>query len=154
MKTSVVHLLCVFKGADTDSQTWRREPQFPCKEERQIIIILNGMQCYGRHIIATLRVTYFLIQYLSSRIHPWFHNRRCITVVNNKLTPWLESGSELYRPSDRQLSAKLMQTFADRGVSHDQCGGSPTAVISVYRPDFTRTLARSTSLKHSQKVLH
>jgi hypothetical protein len=30
-------------------------------------------------------------------------------------TPWPESSSELYRPSDRRLSAKLMQTFADRG---------------------------------------
>jgi hypothetical protein len=24
-----------------------------------------------------------------------------------------------------------MPTFADRGVSHGQCGGSPTAIISV-----------------------
>jgi hypothetical protein len=27
-----------------------------------------------------------------------------------------QSASELYRPSDRRLSAKLVQTFADRGV--------------------------------------
>jgi hypothetical protein len=32
-----------------------------------------------------------------------------------KETPWPESASELYRPSDRRLSAKLVQTFADRG---------------------------------------
>jgi hypothetical protein len=43
------------------------------------------------------------------------------------------------------LSAKLVPTFADREVSHGQCGGSPTAVISVFRPDFTRTF---------HKVLH
>jgi hypothetical protein len=30
-------------------------------------------------------------------------------------TPWLESASELYRPRDRRLSAKLVPTFADRG---------------------------------------
>jgi hypothetical protein len=30
-------------------------------------------------------------------------------------TPWPESASELYRPSDRCLSAKLVPTFADRG---------------------------------------
>jgi hypothetical protein len=30
-------------------------------------------------------------------------------------TPWSESASQLYRPSDRHLSAKLMPTFADRG---------------------------------------
>jgi hypothetical protein len=30
-------------------------------------------------------------------------------------TPWPESDRELYRPSDRNLLAKLMTTFADRG---------------------------------------
>jgi hypothetical protein len=30
-------------------------------------------------------------------------------------TPWPEFASELYRPSDRRLSAKLVPTFADRG---------------------------------------
>jgi hypothetical protein len=35
-------------------------------------------------------------------------------------------------PSDRRFSAKLVPTFADEGVSHGQCGGSPTAVISVF----------------------
>jgi hypothetical protein len=30
-------------------------------------------------------------------------------------TQWPESASELYRPSDRGLSAKLLPTFADRG---------------------------------------
>jgi hypothetical protein len=32
-----------------------------------------------------------------------------------KKTPWSESASELYRPSDRRLSAKRLPTFADRG---------------------------------------
>jgi hypothetical protein len=30
-------------------------------------------------------------------------------------TPWSESASELFRPSDRRLSAKWLPTFADRG---------------------------------------
>jgi hypothetical protein len=30
-------------------------------------------------------------------------------------TPWSESASELYRPSDRRLSAKWLPTFAERG---------------------------------------
>jgi CBS-domain-containing membrane protein len=34
---------------------------------------------------------------------------------NNKKTPWSESASELYRPSDRRLSAKCLPTFADKG---------------------------------------
>jgi hypothetical protein len=33
----------------------------------------------------------------------------------NKQTPWSESASELYRPSDRRLSAKRLPTFADKG---------------------------------------
>jgi hypothetical protein len=32
-----------------------------------------------------------------------------------KQTPWPESASELYRPSNRRLSAKLVPTLADRG---------------------------------------
>jgi hypothetical protein len=33
---------------------------------------------------------------------------------NKKETPWPKSASELYRPSDRRLLAKLVQTFGDR----------------------------------------
>jgi hypothetical protein len=33
----------------------------------------------------------------------------------NNLTPWLWSASELYRPSDRRIPAKLMPNFVDRG---------------------------------------
>jgi hypothetical protein len=32
-----------------------------------------------------------------------------------KKTPWPEFASELYRPGDRSLWAKLVPTFADRG---------------------------------------
>jgi hypothetical protein len=32
-----------------------------------------------------------------------------------KKTPWSESASELYRQSDRRLSAKSLPTFADKG---------------------------------------
>jgi hypothetical protein len=38
--------------------------------------------------------------------------------------PGPESASELYRPGDRRLSAKLVPTFADRGVSRGQRGTS------------------------------
>jgi hypothetical protein len=37
------------------------------------------------------------------------------TAKNKKKTPWPESAKELYRPSDRRLSAKLVPNFADRG---------------------------------------
>jgi hypothetical protein len=32
-----------------------------------------------------------------------------------KKTPWSESASELYRPSDRRFSEKWLLTFADKG---------------------------------------
>jgi hypothetical protein len=35
--------------------------------------------------------------------------------IDKKKTPWSESASELYRSSDRRLSAKCVPTFADRG---------------------------------------
>jgi hypothetical protein len=52
--------------------------------------------------------------------------------LTNKQTPWPESASELFRPSEGSLSVKLAPTFADRGVSRSQHGGSPTAVISDF----------------------
>jgi hypothetical protein len=33
----------------------------------------------------------------------------------NKQTPWPESASQLHRPNDRSLLAKLLPTFAGRG---------------------------------------
>jgi hypothetical protein len=35
--------------------------------------------------------------------------------IIDSLSPWPESVSELYRPSDCHLSAKLVPTFADTG---------------------------------------
>jgi hypothetical protein len=36
-------------------------------------------------------------------------------IKQTKQTPWSESASELYRPSDRRFSAKWLPTFADKG---------------------------------------
>jgi hypothetical protein len=47
-----------------------------------------------------------------------------------KKTSRPESTSELYRPSDRRLSAMLVPTLEDRGVSCGQHSGSPK--ISVF----------------------
>jgi hypothetical protein len=48
--------------------------------------------------------------------------------------------------TDCRLSAKLVPTFADRGVSRSQCGRSPTAVISFSRPEPLFFLSSSFSL--------
>jgi hypothetical protein len=94
------------------------------------------------------------------------------------LTPWPQSASELYRPSDLRLSAKLVPTSADRGCHvvsvtdpygrilgflDRTCCVNPidnthyapiTTTPSTRTKYFTRTLAQSTSLKHSHKALH
>jgi hypothetical protein len=52
-------------------------------------------------------------------------------IERKEQTPWPESANELYRPSDRRLSAKSVPTFADRGC----CVVSttdPTTVFSVF----------------------
>jgi hypothetical protein len=46
-------------------------------------------------------------------------------------TPWSESASELYRPSDRRLSAKLVPTSADRECLVVSTAG-PQAAFSVF----------------------
>jgi hypothetical protein len=38
-------------------------------------------------------------------------------IQTHKKTPWPQFANELYRPSDRRLSAKLVPTFADRGCN-------------------------------------
>jgi CBS-domain-containing membrane protein len=42
-------------------------------------------------------------------------SRRHSLDKQNKQTPWSEPASELYIPSVRRLSVKLVPTFADRG---------------------------------------
>jgi hypothetical protein len=69
---------------------------------------------YNKHLKQLLRKTVLLI-----------------TLIN-KQTPWPESVSELYRPSDSRLTAKLVPTFVDREVSRGQGCVSPTAVSSVF----------------------
>jgi hypothetical protein len=60
------------------------------------------------------------------------HSASWVTDQSLKKTPWSESASELYRLSDRRLSAKWLPTFADRGVPHGQRHGSLQAVFSVF----------------------
>jgi hypothetical protein len=46
---------------------------------------------------------------------PAFHSTIYDILEILQLTPWPESASEIYRPSDRRLLTKLVPTFADRG---------------------------------------
>jgi hypothetical protein len=47
-----------------------------------------------------------------------------LSVLNKQQTPWPESASELYRPRDNRLSAKLVPNYADKGVSRGHRDGS------------------------------
>jgi hypothetical protein len=49
-----------------------------------------------------------------------------------KQTPWLESASKLYRPSDCRLSAKLVPTLADRGCRVVSATNPPQSLFSVF----------------------
>jgi hypothetical protein len=50
----------------------------------------------------------------SGWLHVMYMVNEVVVLKQNEHTPWPESANELYRPSDRSLSAKLMPTFADR----------------------------------------
>jgi hypothetical protein len=49
-----------------------------------------------------------------------FKATELITYKQQKQLPWPESASELYRPTDCRLSAKLVPAFADRAVWRGQ----------------------------------
>jgi hypothetical protein len=72
---------------------------------------VNSCDTYVFLDIVTLLIT------LRTRPRNMFsHQPSIITyLLTYLLTPWPESASELYRPSDRRLSAKLVPIFADRG---------------------------------------
>jgi hypothetical protein len=63
----------------------------------------------------------YIMNYFTQFLQRTHFNFSCSTETllinkkNNKRTPWPWSASELYRPSDRRLSAKLVPTFAARG---------------------------------------
>jgi hypothetical protein len=59
-----------------------------------------------------------LSAYLEDRQTQAFSKIKCVPLQippKQKQTPWPESTSAIYRPSDRLLSAKLVPTFAHRG---------------------------------------
>jgi hypothetical protein len=84
---------------------------------------------YGRRGQSSLPVSTFPPSHIPAE--PSFIS--CLSALQSvnkkKQTPWSESASEPYRPSDRRLSAKLLPTFVDRGCH----------VVSVTDP-YSRTL--------------
>jgi hypothetical protein len=63
-----------------------------------------------------------------------------------KKLPRPESATELYRPSDRRLSAKLVPTFADKGVPRRQRDESLWLYSRLSRPKPLLFLPSSSSI--------
>jgi hypothetical protein len=68
------------------------------------------------------------------------------TLTNLLINPWLQSAKEPYRPSDRRLSANLVPTLADRGVSRGQGDGSLPQYSRSSRPQPLLYLPSSSSI--------
>jgi hypothetical protein len=97
-----------------------------------LIVVLSGIcpdteEMHGN--LSVWPVSHPRIEPSASRVQVWSVTAM-LTRYKQTLRP--ESASELYRPSDRRLWAKLLPTFADRGVSRSQRGGSSASVISVF----------------------
>jgi hypothetical protein len=78
------------------------------------------LDCASLHIVLPLnpfmQVQSYLI--LPASLGPGIYsasNKNGYKKKKQKQTPWPESASELYRPSDRRLLAKLVPAFADKG---------------------------------------
>jgi hypothetical protein len=79
-------------------------------------------------------------------LHHWKTTRLNFHEINTKQTPWPESASELYRRTERPLLTKLVSTFADRGVSRGQRGGSLRLYSLISRPEPLLFLPSSSSV--------
>jgi hypothetical protein len=79
-----------------------------------------------------MRLDMYVIQY------PLQINLPCVKF--KKKTPWPEFASEIYRPSDRRLSAKLMPTFAGWRVPRGQRDGSLRPYSRLSKPETSRLL--------------
>jgi hypothetical protein len=67
-------------------------------------IILLSMSCLSSNFLISLSMYVLLLP--PAQINTGLHLKK---------TPWSESASELYRPSDRRFLAKWLPTFADKG---------------------------------------
>jgi hypothetical protein len=108
------------------SVTWRSSPG-----KRNVNKILHSQNFYFAetnkilphkitrlipHEVATHETRLLGKTALSKHSYQWFNISLKLTIYEKlNSTPWPESASELYRPSDRRLSAKLVPTFADIG---------------------------------------
>jgi hypothetical protein len=75
-------------------------------------------------------------------------NTRAVNASNSHIpfTLWPESASELYRPSDRRFSAKLVPTFVDKGLPRGHLDGCMWPYSWLSRPEPLPFLPSSSSV--------
>jgi hypothetical protein len=74
---------------------------------------------------------------------PHQQTRNCLKKTK---TPWSESVIELYRPSDRRLSAKRLPTCADRGCHVVSVTDPSGRILSVFKTGAATFLSSSSSV--------
>jgi hypothetical protein len=93
------------------SQPYTRRPPQPVTGMAFFLLLLKNILTYTRNFGKEDHNT-SLTQSLNSQVLPWHEH-----ITQKKGTPWPESAIEVFRPSGRSLSAKLVPTFAIREVS-------------------------------------
>jgi hypothetical protein len=88
------------------------------------------------HMTLTARKTKKLRERVT-RTDKWSHNKQ---------TPWPESASELYRPSDRPLVAELSAKFCGYRLPRGQLDGSLRTYSRLSRPETLLFLPSSSSI--------
>jgi hypothetical protein len=81
--------------------TWRKN------KERVLLHAVGGLSCDFKFTEAVFDVSLLYSRRRPGNVDSDLH----------KQTPWPESASELHRPSDHLVSAKLVTTFADKDVA-------------------------------------
>jgi hypothetical protein len=87
--------------------------------------VQNGVSTLRNHrnekhlklFVCILKKIYFMLKSCVNELpgsYCFFIQFMSLSNKQKQQTPWPESASELYWPSDRRLSAKLVPTFADR----------------------------------------
>ena len=96
------------------------------KLKKKSMVTTKGQLFVGTSLHRNSRLRHLVssASFVATTKHRLQYNMHLKTIYI-KLTPWPQSASELYRQSGRRRSAKLVPTFADRGVSRGQRNGSP-----------------------------
>jgi hypothetical protein len=78
------------------------------------ILTVHFHSMHNKHNMAAMgRCTIQTTEHADRR--PYISSNRIKWTRNNKQTPWSESASELYRPSDLRLSTNWLPTFVGKG---------------------------------------